>query len=205
MVKIKFSKKWKMVDKRVRVENKRVLFIIVVFLAMLINSVALAQDSQLKKQGWKRYYPKHRDFSILFPDTPTEKKQKFKKGKGFATAYFYQSCLWDCTIAYTVTYSDFGKDAHLSKYPETSLDWARDSVIKNTNGQLLFESHIDYKGHPGREIKIEIDTHQGKHIMIERVYLILIENKVYEMNVSTPVKYQFMPEHYKFLDSFKIE
>lgn len=188
-----------------KVEDITVLFIIIVYFVLLLNPVALAQDSQLKKQGWKRYYPKYGDFSILFPDTPTEKKQKFKKGKGFATAYFYQSCLWNCTIAYTVTYSDFGKDAHLSKDPETSLDWARNSVIKNTNGQLLFESHIDYKGHPGREIKIEIDTHEGKYIMIERVYLILIENKVYGMNVSTPVKNQFMPEHYKFLDSFKIE
>jgi len=164
------------------------------------SAANVAQNTQL---DWKMYHLPQGNFSILFPTIPTEKQQTFKKGKGNAIAYYYQSCLLNCKIAYSASFTDFGVNAHLSQNPEFALDVAKEGALKNVNGKLLLESHIYYKEHLGRELKIEVNTHQGKYILFQRVYL--IGNKTYEINVSSPALYQFMPEHLKFLDSFSID
>ena len=150
---------------------------------------------------WKTYFFSEGNYSLDITQKPERKVAKQKTLKNIISSYFYQSCLDNCVIAYTTTYADFGKDSHVAKNPKDALEFSKLTTLKNTNGELTYESYIDYKGYPGKENKFNIDTHQGLYVLIQRVYI--INGKTYEMNVSTPIKNQFMPEHYKFLDSFK--
>jgi len=153
---------------------------------------------------WKTYFLSEGNISILLPEQPTKKVSHFKKAKGIIVPnYTYQSCLNNCEIAYTVTYGDWGKGSNIAKNPEAAMDHSKNTMLKNVNGTLTFEKFIKYKGYPGREQKINIDTNQGLYIGLQRMYI--INGKMYVINVSTPAKDQFMPEHYKYLDSFKIK
>jgi len=154
------------------------------------------------KCQWQTYYLTEGDFSLYMPHKPSQKVSKQRASKRLVETYFYQSCISDCIIAYSASFADFGKDSHFAKDPNTALAFGKAGALRNTNGKLTYESYIDYKGYPGKEHKIDIQTHQGLYVLIQRVYI--INGKVYEMNVTTPVKMQFMPEHYRFLDSFKI-
>jgi hypothetical protein len=153
---------------------------------------------------WKTYFLPEGNISILLPEQPTKKVTHFKKAKGIVVPnYTYQSCQNNCEIAYTVTYGDWGKNSNIAKNPEAAMDHSKNIMLKNVNGTLTFEKNIKYRGYPGREQKINIDTHQGLYIGLQRIYI--VNGKMYVINVSTPAKYQFMPEHYKFLDSFTIK
>jgi hypothetical protein len=173
--------------------NNRCIIILTLFILFLpINA----------HSKWETHYFIEGNFYLDMPQKPTIKVGKQKTGKGFIKTYLYQSCINECIIAYTASFADFGKDSHVAKNPQNALDFSKSVALKNVNGVLTYENYIDYKGYPGKEHKINIKTHQGLYVIIQRVYI--INGKLYELNVSTPVQSQFMPEHYKFLNSFNI-
>jgi hypothetical protein len=136
------------------------------------------------------------------PNEPSKRSYKVKAAKGLVETFSFQSCLLECEIGYTATFADFGINSNIAKNPEEAMEFAKSGAQRSTNGKLTFEAFIKHKDIVGKEHKFSVETHQGLYVLIQRVFL--VDGRIYEINVSTPIKYQFMPEHNIFLDSLKI-
>lgn len=163
----------------------------------LIIVVCLIFLPSFVKCAWLSYYFAEGDFFLSIPQNPVRKVSHLKN----YVSYIYQSCLNDCMIAYTASFTDYGNEG-IAKYPSLALESVKSRILRSTHGTLTYESYIEYEGYPGKENKFNVDTHLGLYVCIQRVYI--VDGKIYDMMVTTPIKYQFMPEHYMFLDSFKI-
>lgn len=116
---------------------------------------------------------------------------------------------------------EFGKDENLyycsccTVYPADVIDgtsltpeqldtFFKNSIngsVTNVKGKLLSVEEIRYKGYPGRESKIEVKN--GLAIVSMRTYL--VHNRMYMLEVISPVKNVSSKSGRKFFNSFKLK
>jgi tetratricopeptide (TPR) repeat protein len=148
---------------------------------------------------WKWYSLENDKFSVLFPSEPN----RFTKTNDGVEEIHYLSDVMNGEVSYLMRYAEFD-NPEVSPYPQEALDAASTTVVKMVNGRVLSENHISYQEYPGRKLTIEIDVDDGKKaLVISKMYL--VKNATYNLIVYTPIKHQTKPEHYKFLDSFRLE
>ena len=148
------------------------------------------------------------NFQILFPQQPVKNEQTLETplGKLSVVQYNLEPKLGsDANLLYGVGYTVYPANTiNSGKMSDEELDVffknSVDGTVSNVQGKLLSTLIIDYEGYPGREIKIDIK--EGLAIIKMRSYL--VENKMYIIQVITPVKNNFNTSINYFLDSFKL-
>jgi hypothetical protein len=171
-----------------------------------MNKVQMMDFPVSDTSSWKTFNDSDANYSILFPGEPNENSQTVETeiGNLEVKQYIFEPKLGkDANILYGTGYTVYPAQYidNRSMDEEQLAEFFRNSVngtVANVQGRLLSTHIIDYKGYPGREIKIDIKD--GLAVVKMRSYL--IQNKMYILQVISPAKNTFNKSINYFLDSF---
>jgi len=135
---------------------------------------------------------------VLMPGTPTKEKQTKNTQWGPIDLYFFIVERED--VVYTVSYVDYPQSFVQQIDPEIILDNARNAGVSNAQGTLLSEHTISLEEYPGRELRIKYPT-PGREITIHN-RIFLVDNRFYQIMLTTPKEESFSEDIGKFFDSF---
>jgi TonB family protein len=155
--------------------------------------------------SWKEYKFDAGRFSLMFPGTPQEEKQKLKAGEHEAVVHTHKV---QEMAFYSVMYASEPLPA--AQTPE-AVRAVLDSLIKQSlaefEGELLEQKEITLDGHPGRFIMQRLSDG-----LILRLKFYLVRQRLYQLMVITPSEQSATDDQRrfyaetasKFLDSFKL-
>ncbi|MBN2378454.1 hypothetical protein JXM67_01445 [candidate division WOR-3 bacterium] len=148
---------------------------------------------------WKKYTSEKGGFSVLFPGEPETQTQQvnMQVGESFQKINMYMFMKQAPDFTYLVVYNKMP-----SWNPDDAdyiLDKARDRGLASLNGKLLSEKDITLDFHPGREVKIR--SPEGFYYR-SRMYL--VDDKFYQVSVTTVAEESSSANITKFLSSFKL-
>ncbi len=169
--------------------KKNVFFAIILIVVIFYSASA---------NEWKEYYLENGDFSVEFPSDPEKKIQQIPSQYGILDMNMLTYT--DGNSNFTASYTDYPLSSIVSVNIDSFLNGARDGALKNTNGKLISEKVIQYKNHPGREIKFSLLD--GKAMIRAKYYL--VRNRLYQILVVAPPADLYNKNLQTFYDSFKL-
>ena len=146
---------------------------------------------------WTTYKDVDGRFEILTPMTPTAKTFKVNSEYGMIETKALSMFSESDQNQYLFAYSDYPLEKS-----ENITDFFQNRIVgsvDNLHGQLLNEEIIEYKGYPGRKIRILWKNGE----LVNNVKFYLIKNRLYYLQVTTSKRNDFNNDIYKFLNSFK--
>lgn len=157
---------------------------------------ALGQTDTLPAP-WKTHVSKEGGFSVAFPGTPNESKQKVKsQGQTVEVRLLVVDSMEG---TYVVGYSEAPDGTSKAGTEEKRLDNARDGAVQSARGKLLSEKRIAFDGYSGRELLILTDNANTL-----RIRIFAIRNKLYQAMAVGSRLFTASREANQFLDSFKL-
>ncbi|WP_346857528.1 hypothetical protein [uncultured Draconibacterium sp.] len=158
--------------------------------------------------NWNAFQCTEASFSMNFPKVPTESAQVVETeiGNLEVKQYIFEPELGkDPNILYGAGFTTYPAEyidgeqmdeEQLAEFFENSIN----GTVQNVQGRLLSTHIINYKGFPGREIKV--DVRDGLAVIKMRSYL--IRNHMYIVQVISPSSNTFNKSINYFLDSFEL-
>ena len=147
--------------------------------------------------GLKEFNAPDKSFTVMLPKDVQNQKQTVNTQLGPIEVYLFSAKAKH--QEFTVVYSDYPDSYIAATDPKAILDGSRDGAVRNIQGQLLGETLIEMKGHPGRELKIE-----GPQKMIIKTRIYLVKNRLYQvMAVSNP-DHAYDKKITEVFESFKV-
>jgi len=175
--------------------------LILVFLALVviisgcINSI---NEKIEEKMEFREFISLDGSFSYSMPKEPKIKTENLSTVVGELPVTEYS--LAHGEFAYMIYYNDYPKDVlDLVENKSEVLD-VYQSVAETIKGKILSSKDISYGSYPGKETVIEFPG--GTVIFTGRTYL--IDNKLYQLAVTTPIAKKDSDNIKKFFDSFKL-
>jgi hypothetical protein len=148
--------------------------------------------------AWKTFASKEGNFTIAFPCTPVEERQRVKTATGQLDVVVLLSEDKDDT-SYVVSYCDL-PEADVKKGAEQKrLDFARDGAVSKARGKLRSEKGLTLAGYPGRELLIENESEQ-----VVRLRLFIVRRRLYQVVAVGPGAVVAHRVGTFFLDSFHL-
>ena len=159
--------------------------------------------------NWEVFHSDEANFSILFPKSPKREAQNTgtEIGELEVVQYSYQPEIGDdANILYGVGYTVYPANTidseKLSAEELTQvLDGSVNGAVSNVKGTLLSSDEVSYKSYPGREVKV--DFRNGLAVIKMKCYL--VKDKMYIIQVISPVKNGVNASIDHFFNSFEIE
>lgn len=175
-----------------------------IFRAFAILLVCLTLQQCNKPKEWETFKFDKYGYWMDFPSEPEYMTRKVNSEIGPLDLHFY---VFDNTDSggnyYASAYSEY-PDSIINSNKKELLDnffsGSIQGIVKNVHGELLSETIIELNGYPGREIRASI--RDGLIVMKVRMYL--VQNKMYMLQVLTPAKNDFNTSINKFLNSFEL-
>lgn len=137
-------------------------------------------------------------FIVNFLGVPQEEKKAVDTAMGSIDMNIYSVSKDD--IAYVISTNDYPEQFVKSKNTKDILNDSRDGILSNTKGKLLYESDIQLEQFPGKELKYEVA--EGAGITRQRIFL--VNQRLYQISVSTGSEEKYSKEINNFFDSFKL-
>ncbi|MBI4452665.1 hypothetical protein HY637_04495 [Candidatus Woesearchaeota archaeon] len=134
-------------------------------------------------------------FSILLPETPKYKEERYQSPLGNITLHMYNS--YKSEISYGVEYFNVPLSVNISD-SKRSLNNMRDGAIKQSSGNLTFQRDILIQRYPGIEYVIK----QENFTIISRDYL--VNRTAYVIIVVVPNNKASSKNIDKFFNSFTL-
>jgi len=155
---------------------------------------------------WRRFEPDMGGFSALFPGTPEKQTETVPTAAGTIETVFF--LVEQGGMGYSVNLADYPEAYFSESDVELMLDGAREGAVLNVGGQLLEENQITLDGHPGRALKIAVDSASSPQVEDEflvhaRFYL--VGNRLYVLQAISTEQSSLSPDIERFLDSFQLE
>lgn len=188
----------------------RIVLLLVILAAA--SSPCLAQASKSPEEppapaveysakAWKEFSSAGGGFSILMPDTPTERIEA-QTGRVEMHDFTIQTPALFCGL----TYFDFPSDLEGSQGLKQIMERARDNMVTSSAGTLLEDKEITFDGHPARFYRIKMG---GGTTFLAR--LIAVGRRLYQLGFAlrdagtSPATDKLRDElEAKYLDSFKL-
>jgi len=148
---------------------------------------------------WKEFTSKEGGFAVKLPGTPTEDRRTTRSPAGSFTGTVYVLEGKKGNEFYLAGFTDLPAAAVKAGTDAQRLDAARDEAIAHVRGKLVDERRIDLKGHPGREVTIEVDP---KTFIQVRLYL--VKQRLYQVLVVGGKDVAGAKHTLRFLDSFRL-
>jgi hypothetical protein len=114
--------------------------------------------------GWQEIRSSSGRFVAAMPQPFTEKKRIMQSPAGPIEDYQY---LYETTVTYSITYSDFTNEQLKKVSLEKVIDSGREAILIDVKGKLLSEKKIELEGRTGREIVISVPPER----LIVRYYI----------------------------------
>lgn len=155
---------------------------------------------------WYKFVSKKHGYQIEFPVKPEITTKKLKSDIGTLklniASYDATKSKKDQNMVYMINHTEY--PASITSENEDLLELFFKGAIKGAvskiNGKKLSEEEIDYKGYPGREVKI--DYNDGAAVI--KLRLFLVKNHLYMIQVITATDNDENSEMNKFLNSFDL-
>ena len=176
---------------------KKIIFVF----TLLSYLVGFGQDCE-----WNTTKDEKRGYRINFPLKPTAQSQEVPTAVGNVTMDMYMLDLSTDSssknVIYMTAYTEYPKDSDYSDegLQNSMLDGAVSGAVENVNGDLISSDKIRFNGYNGRNAKIKI--YNGTYII--NLKNILVENKLYFLQVITVPKDDDNAEMNRFFESFDL-
>lgn len=175
------------------------------FVSLCLIVTAFFAMSFVIAEDW--YLQETKNCKIYFPRKPEYQNQKLASAIGELSLeiYMYQSeDPKDDNLVYGLVETAYPDSTISSEVNESTLDafWkgAVEGAVKNVQGKLISETPMDYKGFPGRELKV--DYKDGVAIITMRMYL--VKNRIYALQTITDPAHDNNAASKKFMSSFEL-
>ena len=177
----------------------KIAFDILLVLCTLATCFAFVDPAE-----WQIFESKEFQFKMSFPDKPAFSTQLVNTALGAMTLHIAQlDVSGDSTnpnLVYMINYTQFPDSINSDRKDKLDkfFDGSIAGMAKNVQGTVLSQKTIDYKGYPGREIRVDMP---GQAVITAR--LILIKSRYFNMMVMTAPTKEPNAGISKFFDSFE--
>jgi hypothetical protein len=145
------------------------------------------------------YSSKEGNYRAMFPSTPKTAKQNLPGPAGVKVTAHSATVKDRNGAVYGVNYTEFPNAT------EAMLDAAVDAMIKSAKMKPSSREKIDLDGHPGRDVKFEVDPPRGtKEKGLGQAKCFLVGKRIYQVLVIGPESKVSTDEIKAFVDSFAL-
>lgn len=178
---------------------KKIIFYLLIFLTF---NISFAQDC-----NWLTTKDYEKGYRVDFPQAPVAQSQDIATAVGTVVMDMNMVDLSKNTtsdnILYMVAYTAYpeeGRDYHDEALQNSMLDGTVSGAVKNINGKLVSSKNIVFNGYNARYAKISIYD----NTIIISLKTILVNNKLYLLQIMTETSKQDNDNIAKFLNSFDL-
>jgi hypothetical protein len=144
--------------------------------------------------GWVRFTSGAGRFSVLMPQTPTDRAETKKSEHGPYTTHLF--IVKNGANVYLIGWVDYDPSFNFNRQAELAAN--RDNFIKELNATLLTSSPTTIDGYNA----IEFVAETTDRVFKSRVYM--VGRRPYQIVIGTPKGQDDSVQTSKFFDSFKI-
>ena len=170
--------------------------------SLLLLALWMAGCSPAPKPKPKEFRSEAGRFSVMTPVALTERTLSVDTAAaGKSTYYVFQGKQGD--KEYAVSYGDIPEGIVQKSDLQTLLDGARNGMVSNINGKLIFETKIALEGNPGRQLVIDVMGKNGQEMTV-KARIFLVGNRLYQIMWVAPKGKASILDLDAFLQSFRL-
>ena len=144
--------------------------------------------------GWVKFVSDNGHFSVLMPETPSEKVETTDSSHGPYTTHLF--IVRDTTSVYLIGWVDYDPSFNFNRQAE--LEANRDNFVKGINARLIADRPTVINGYSGLEFTAETEDRVFK----SRVFL--VGRRPYQIVIGSPKDMDDRAIVARFFNSFKV-
>lgn len=144
--------------------------------------------------GWVKFASDNGHFTVLMPDTPTEKVETTDSSHGPYTTHLF--IVRDTTSVYLIGWVDYDPSFNFNRQAE--LEANRDNFVKGINAKLITDRPTVINGYSGLEFTAET----ADRVFKSRVFL--VGRRPYQIVIGSPKEMDDTAIVNRFFNSFKV-
>jgi hypothetical protein len=153
-----------------------------------------APSNTVDTSGWVKFTSDEGHFSVLMPETPTDKTETTDSQHGPYTTHLF--IVKDTTSVYLIGWVDYSPTFNFNRQAE--LEANRDNFVKGINARLLTTRPTTIDGYSALEFSAETDD----RIFKSRVYM--VGRRPYQIVIGSPKGIDDTLSVNRFFNSFKV-
>jgi len=150
--------------------------------------------SVMDSSGWVKFTSDDGHFSVMMPETPTDKTETTDSTHGPYTTHLF--IVKDTTSVYLIGWVDYDPSFNFNRQAE--LEANRDNFVKGINARLLSTRPTIIDGYSAIEFTAETDDKVFK----SRVYM--VGRRPYQIVIGSPKNQDDTANVNRFFNSFKV-
>jgi len=150
--------------------------------------------SVMDSSGWVKFTSEQGHFSVLMPETPTDKTETVQSEHGPYTTHLF--IVRDTISVYLIGWVDYHPDFNFNRQSE--LEANRDNFVKGINAKLLNTRATILEGYSAIEFTAETEDRVFK----SRVYM--VGRRPYQIVIGSPKGQDDTASVNRFFNSFKV-
>jgi hypothetical protein len=150
--------------------------------------------SVMDSSGWVKFTSDDGHFSVMMPETPTDKTETTDSTHGPYTTHLF--IVKDTTSVYLIGWVDYDPSFNFNRQAE--LEANRDNFVKGINARLLSTRPTVIDGYSAIEFTAETDDRVFK----SRVYM--VGRRPYQIVIGSPKNQDDTANVNRFFNSFKV-
>ena len=144
--------------------------------------------------GWVKFISDEGHFSVMMPDTPSEKKETTESSHGPYTTHLF--VVKDTTSVFLIGWVDYDPSFNFNRQAE--LEANRDNFVKGISATLLSTRATVINGYSA----IEFTAEAGDRVFKSRVFM--VGRRPYQIVIGSPKGTDDTAEVNRFFNSFKV-
>src|SRR5689334_18226359 len=150
--------------------------------------------SVMDSSGWVKFTSDDGHFSVMMPETPTDKTETTNSTHGPYTTHLF--IVKDTTSVYLIGWVDYDPSFNFNRQAE--LEANRDNFVKGINARLLSTRPTVIDGYSGLEFTAET----ADRVFKSRVFL--VGRRPYQIVIGSPKGFDDTALTNRFFNSFKV-
>src|SRR6185369_8527292 len=145
--------------------------------------------------GWVKFISDEGHFSVMMPDTPSEKKETTESSHGPYTTHLF--VVKDTTSVFLIGWVDYDPSFNFNRQAE--LEANRDNFVKGISATLLSTRPTVIDGYSA----IEFTAETADRVFKSRVFM--VGRRPYQIVIGSPKEQDAAAETERFFNSFKVK
>jgi hypothetical protein len=158
------------------------------------NTPALPPSTPTDSSGWVHFNSEEGRFSVLMPQTPTDKTETEQSQHGPYTTHLF--IVRDTTSVYLIGWVDYDPSFNFNRQAE--LEANRDNFVKGINAKLMTTRPTIIDGYSALEFTAET----ADRVFKSRVYM--VGRRPYQIVIGSPKGMDDSANVNRFFNSFKV-
>lgn len=168
-----------------------------VTIVMLLSSGLVFAQQTVE---WTKVNSPEGRFTVELPSKPETQVRDVDSPMGILKLYVFGGS--NGTGQFLISYADYPSEPISGTQPEAVLDGVRGGVLKGLQADLISETRVTLKGHPGREMRAKRILEGSEVVFSWKMFL--VGRRLYQMGVVTSTADAESPDIQKFFMSFQL-